>query len=77
MIKAALGLMHVPTFQENLMPRVLDAYRNEDFDPKILSEMVCMPLPDHTTTLTKPFRRATLACSVPRSMATDARAYLA
>jgi len=25
--------------QENLMPRVLDAYRNEDFDPKILSEM--------------------------------------
>lgn len=26
--------------QENLMPRVIDAYRNEDFDPKILSEMV-------------------------------------
>ncbi|CAE6479508.1 unnamed protein product [Rhizoctonia solani] len=25
--------------QENLQPRVLEAYRNEDFDPKILSEM--------------------------------------
>ncbi|KAG8692907.1 hypothetical protein FRC09_010870 [Ceratobasidium sp. 395] len=25
--------------QENLQPRVLEAYRNEDFDPKILAEM--------------------------------------
>lgn len=23
------------------MPRVTEAYRNEDFDPKILAEMVC------------------------------------
>lgn len=26
--------------QEKLMPRVTQAYRNEDFDPKILAEMV-------------------------------------
>ncbi|CAD6570303.1 MAG: hypothetical protein CYPHOPRED_003880 [Cyphobasidiales sp. Tagirdzhanova-0007] len=25
--------------QQNLMPRVIEAYRNEDFDPKVLSEM--------------------------------------
>ena len=28
------------SLQQNLMPRVIEAYRNEDFDPKVLSEMV-------------------------------------
>ncbi|KAG8745170.1 hypothetical protein FRC10_008623 [Ceratobasidium sp. 414] len=28
-----------PFEQENLQPRVLEAYRNEDFDPEILAEM--------------------------------------
>lgn len=39
-----LSLSHTTRFahliQENLQPRVIEAYRNENFDKKVLSEMV-------------------------------------
>ena len=35
-----------PNLQEKLAPRVLEAYRNEDFDKSVLSEMVRLRLRD-------------------------------
>jgi hypothetical protein len=62
------------------MPRVTEAYRNENFDPKILAEMVSFEVQSTCLAMMLTFpihTRVNLACSAPPSMGMDVLAYRA